>query len=497
MEFTYVLPLILLCITFSCFNLLRRRRRSPSPGPYPFPIIGNIHQLGPKPHQSLTNLSKIHGPLMHLKLGTIHAVIISSPELAREILQRHDQSFPGRMATAATRALGHHLSSLACLPAGSQWRLLRRLCREEMFSPPRLDAGRQLRRRNLQKLIGYVGECCDDRKSVDVNEAAFVTSLNLISNTLFSVDFADYGEGSLKGIVHGLMRVLGSFNVADYFPIVGVFDPQGIERDAGMYMGRLMEVFDGIIDGRKESPEKKDDLLEALLSREKESELSRDDIKHLLLDLFVAGTDTTSGTVEWIMTELIRNPSILSKAKSELQTILGQNKALLEESDISKLPYLQAVVKETFRYHPPGPFISRQKDGDEGEIGGHVVPRNAVVLVNIWAIGRDSRIWGNPDAFEPERFLNENIVMDVKGQDFELIPFGAGRRICPGQALAHRMVHVMVGALVHNFDWKVENDGINGEELDVSEKFGLSLQKAVPLKAMPIKLYDRGSNLLK
>ena len=126
-----------------------------------------------------------------------------------------------------------------------------------------------------------------------------------------------------------------------------------------------------------------------------------------------------------------------------------------------------------------------------------MVPRNAVVLVNIWAIGRDSRIWGNPDAFEPERFLNENIVMDVKGQDFELIPFGAGRRICPGQALAHRMVHVMVGALVHNFDWKVENDGINGEELDVSEKFGLSLQKAVPLKAMPIKLYDRGSNLLK
>lgn len=121
---------------------------------------------------------------------------------------------------------------------------------------------------------------------MDVNEAAFVTSLNLISNTLFSVDFADYGEGSsqeLKGIVHGLMRVLGSFNVADYFPIVGVFDPQGIERDAGRYMGRLMEVFDGIIDGRKESPEKKDDLLEALLSREKVSELSRDDIKHLLL----------------------------------------------------------------------------------------------------------------------------------------------------------------------------------------------------------------------
>lgn len=178
------------------------------------------------------------------------------------------------------------------------------------------------------------------------------------------------------------------------------------------------------------------------------------------------------------MTELLRNPNTLSKTKTELRTVLGQNKALPEELDISKLPYLQAVIKETFRYHPPGPFIARQKDENELEISGYVVPKKALILINVWAIGRDSRIWKNPDSFEPERFLDREIE-----QNFELIPFGGGRRICPAQPLANRMVHLMVATLIHNFDWKLEN-----EEVDLNDKFGLSLQKALPLKALPIKL---------
>lgn len=185
------------------------------------------------------------------------------------------------------------------------------------------------------------------------------------------------------------------------------------------------------------------------------------------------------------MTELLRNPNTLTKAKIELQTVLGQHKVLLEESDISKLPYLQAVIKETFRYHPPGPFIARQKGENDLKISDFIVPKDAVVLINIWAIGRDSRIWKNPDSFEPERFLDGEI--DLKGQNFELIPFGGGRRICPGLPLAYRMVHLMVATLIHNFDWKLEN-GMRPKEVDLNEKFGLSLQKALPLKAMPIKL---------
>ncbi|KAK6160665.1 hypothetical protein DH2020_004046 [Rehmannia glutinosa] len=426
---------------------------------------------------------------MRLKFGSINTIVVSSPEIAQKILQKHDNAFPGRLKTAATQVLSRHDIAVSCLPVGGKWRILRKICREQMFSAQRLDSSRVLRREKVEKLLDYVNECCVNGRVVDIGEAAFVTSLNLISNTLFSVDFAEYKTGSsqeLKGIIHGLMSVIGRFNLADYIPILGVFDPQGIKRESEFYMRKLIEIFDGIIDEREKSTDKKNDLLEALMEisdGNQSDQFSRNDMKHLLLDLFVAGTDTTSGTVEWVMTELLRNPRIMSKAKKEIQTIIGKNKQV-DESDISKLPYLQAVIKETFRYHPPGPFLLRQKDEDELEINNYTISKNSVILINIWATGRDSRTWPNPNSFEPERFLNGEI--DVKGHNFELIPFGAGKRICPGLPLAHRMVHLMVASLIQEFDWELE-PGLKSKEMDMNEKFGLSLQKAVPLRAVPNK----------
>ncbi|KAL8523177.1 hypothetical protein ACS0TY_013228 [Phlomoides rotata] len=360
--------ILLLCITWLVFHLLKTNpgHRKLPPGPYSLPIIGNILQFGKKPHQSLAKLSQTYGPLMHLKLGSLDIIVVSSPEISKQILQLHDNAFPGRMASAATTAHNHHSTSVACLPVGHQWRTLRKICRERI---------RGLRQEKIQKLLNYVDKCCVDRKAMDIGESPFVTSLNLISSSLFSVEFADYGEGSpqeLKEIIRGLMGVFGRPNVADSFPILGMLDPQGIKREAEFYMGKLLAIFDG--------------------------------------------TDTTSGTVEWAMTELLRNPKVLSKSQKELQAVIGENKQV-EESDISNLPYLQAVIKETFRYHPPGPFLARRKDKNDVKIDIYIIPKNAIVLVNI--------------------FLNAEI--DVKRHSFELIPFGAGRRICPGVPLAYRM----------------------------------------------------------
>lgn len=164
---------------------------------------------------------------------------------------------------------------------------------------------------------------------------------------------------------------------------------------------------------------------------------------------------------------------------------IEENKQI-EESDIARLPYLQAVVKETFRLHPAVPFLVPHKASFDVEINGYIVPKNAQVLINVWASGRDPSVWANADKFAPERFLNENDGVDFKGRDFELIPFGAGRRICPGLPLANRMVHQMLATLVGNFEWELE--GIKGEEMDMDEKFGLTLQKAIPLRAIPTKL---------
>ena len=183
------------------------------------------------------------------------------------------------------------------------------------------------------------------------------------------------------------------------------------------------------------------------------------------------------------MAELLNNPKAMAKARSELDEVLGKG-MIVEESDISKLPYLQAVVKETFRLHPPVPFLVPRKTEMESEILGYEVPKNAQVLVNVWAIGRDPMLWTNPNSFVPERFLECEI--DVKGRDFQLIPFGAGRRICPGLLLGHRMVHLMLASLLHSFDWKLE-DGMKPEDMDMTEKFGFTLRKAQPLQAVPIK----------
>ncbi|KAI3444656.1 hypothetical protein Pfo_001321 [Paulownia fortunei] len=488
--------LVLISIMWICTIILTsnsRARKSSKlpPGPYQFPIIGNILDLGSKPHQSLSKLSNKYGPVMSLKLGSITTIVVSSPETAKIVLQKHDLAFSSRTIPSAAKSLNHDKFSMAWLPVENQWRKLRKICKEQMFSVSRLDAGQGLRREKLQKLCDYVKEYCQKGLAVDIGEAAFTTSLNLMSATLFSVEFAQFNSDSsqeMKDVVWGVMKCLGTPNLADYFPVLKSADPQGILSEAKIYFEKLFAIFDGIIDEKLNCRGEKNDLVEALidLNQKDEAELSRNDIRHLLLDLFVAGTDTTSGTVEWAMAELLRKPVKMSRVRGEITDIIGKNQ-IIQESDIPRLPYLQAVVKETFRLHPAAPFLVPHKAEADVEINGYTVPKNAQILVNVWASGRDSRTWPNADSFMPERFLDHNDQIDFRGKDFELIPFGAGRRICPGLPLAYRMVHLMLASLVGNFGWKLE-ESTKPEELDMNEKFGLTLQKVIPLKAFPMKL---------
>ena len=184
------------------------------------------------------------------------------------------------------------------------------------------------------------------------------------------------------------------------------------------------------------------------------------------------------------MTELLRNPKVMSKAIEELELIIGRGKPV-EESHIFRLPYLQAIMKETFRLHPPVPFLLPRKAERDVDIYGYAIPKDAQVLVNVWTIARDPSSWDNPDLFSPERFLGSEI--DIKGTNFELAPFGAGRRICPGMQLAIRILLLMLGSLINSFNWKLE-DGIKLEDIDMDDKFGITLQKAQPLRVVPIKI---------
>ncbi|KAL3831174.1 hypothetical protein ACJIZ3_019976 [Penstemon smallii] len=493
-----VLPFMVAVWAWFCFNKRSKSRRQRSaqlcPGPYPFPLIGNILQLGRNPHQSLEKLSKTYGPLMSLHLGSIYTVVVSSPEMAKEILQKHDLVFSSRTIPAAVQSHDHHKNSIGLLPVGNKWRDFRKICKEQMFSTQHLEASQGLRQEKLRKLCDYVQECCVKGRVVNIGEVAFVTTLNFMSATLFSVDFTNFDSDTThewKETMEGLFAIVAAPNFADFFPLLKKFDPQGIKRRADLYFGKLLSMFENVINQRLESRRThsdtsfKKDLLEGLLelSEGSEYDLSPKVMKHLLLDLFNAGTDTTASTVEWALTELLRNPNKMSIAKNELITVIGKN-IRVKESDISKLSYLQAVIKEVLRLHPPAPLLVPRKSEVDVEINGYIIPKNSQIFVNVWAIGRDSSIWPNPNTFEPERFLDSKI--DFKGQDFEFIPFGSGRRMCPGLQIADRMLLIMVASLIHNFNWELE-PGTKQEELDIREKFGLALHKEVPLKALPVK----------
>ncbi|XP_075085309.1 geraniol 8-hydroxylase-like isoform X1 [Nicotiana tabacum] len=437
--FTLVFGSIFACV-FLLF--LSKRNKKLPPGPIQLPIIGNLfHLLGAKPHISLANLAKIYGPIMSLKLGQITTIVISSSTMAKQVLQKQDQAFSNRFIPNALQAHNHSKFSVTWLPVSPTWRTLRRILNSNILSLTKLDSNQHLRSQKVE----------------------------------------------LKDVIWNIVAEAGKPNLVDFFPILENIDPQRIRRNMDIHFGKLFVLFDGLINERLEEKRRnnseKNDVLEVFLKirEENSEEIDQNHINSLLLDIFIGGTDTTTSTVEWAMAEILRQPEIRKKVQAELAEVVGKGKPI-EEDDVSRLPYLQCIVKETLRMHPPVPFLLPRKVEQDVELCDYIIPKGSQVLVNVWAIGRDSALWEEPLVFKPERFWSSEL--DVRGKDFELIPFGAGRRICPGLPLAAlRMVPVMVGSLLNSFNWKLE-EGINPEELDMEEKFGITLAKACPLRAI-------------
>nr|XP_043607913.1 7-ethoxycoumarin O-deethylase-like [Erigeron canadensis] len=460
------------------------------PGPTRLPIIGNLHLLGDKPHQSLTKLAKIHGPIMSLKLGHITTVVISSAAAAKEVLQKQDFDFSSRYIPDALNARNHSDYSVSWLPVGTQWRTLRKILSTNIFANNSLYSNQHLRSQKVHELMAYCKKASQANESVDIGRAAFRTTMNLLSNTVFSKDLTDPYEDSgkeFKEVVGNIMVEAGKPNLVDFFPVLKKIDPQKIRTRMSHHFGKVLEMFEHLINerlGMGESNQK--DVLDVCLkiNQENPDEINHAHIKSLFLDLFAAGTDTTSNTLEWAMTELLCNPLVMEKAKLEIAEVIGKGK-IVKEDDVLSLPYLSCIVKETLRMHPPVPLLLPRKVENEVNLSGYTIPKGTQVLVNAYAIGRDPTIWEDSLEFNPERFMVSKL--DIRGQDFELIPFGAGRRICPGLPLAMRMLPVMLGSLLNNFDWYIDTKTIC-KELDMTEKFGITIQKSIPLCVVPVPL---------
>ncbi|XP_030492914.1 cytochrome P450 71AP13-like [Cannabis sativa] len=197
-------------------------------------------------------------------------------------------------------------------------------------------------------------------------------------------------------------------------------------------------------------------------------------------DMFAAGTDTTFIVLDWAMIELITNPKALEEAQAELQSVLGERKVVLE-SDLPQLNYMRAVIKETFRLHPPAPVLVPRESLEHVTIEGYDIPAKTRIIVNAWAIGRDPETWEDPEIFKPERFLNSSI--DFKGQDYELIPFGAGRRVCPAITFGIASIEIALAQLLHSFHWELP-PGVTPKDLDMTEVFGITMHRKVGLEVL-------------
>ncbi|XP_072957616.1 cytochrome P450 76A1 [Typha angustifolia] len=503
MEF--ILVALLVALMLCTFSLLHRRLlhltnqsthfRLP-PGPKPLPILGNLLQLGYRPHWTLAQMARSYGPVMLVSLGNMRTVVVSSSAAAREMFRDHDAALAGRMVYEAMRFESTNEGSIITAQLGVEWRMLRRLCTTGFFATARLDAMANVRCRCVEGLVRRVA----DAPHVDLGRLLFLTSFNHTGNLVMSRDLLDSKEGTLLFHHAGrIMELVGKPNVSDFIPALRRFDPQGVRKGMDHHIQSALNVVSGFLKERVARREregsgedKKKDLLDVLLDFEGDGveepkKLSSETIVKVILEIFIAGIDTTAGTMEWAMAELINHPEVMRKAQAELRGSIATNKEHLEERDVLNLPYLKGVINETLRLHPPLPFLVPHKALKPCTLLGYHVPQDTQIFVNVWGIGRDPNSWVNPDEFKPERFveMEGNNQVEYKGHHFEFLPFGSGRRKCPAIPLVSRLLPLVIGSLLYFFDWELPN-GQDPTRMDMRESMGISLRKDVSLSVVAV-----------
>ncbi|XP_068646092.1 corytuberine synthase-like [Aristolochia californica] len=463
------------------FLLLKQfQRKNLPPGPFPWPIVGNIFSMPSKsPHVDLMKLSRIHGPLMLVKFGAQPVVIASNQESAMEILKTHDKTMSGRYIPHSLRMNDHTEHSVVWTDCTDNWKMLRRIARTELFTTKMLDAHIHVRERKVAEMLQYV----EGKKgeAVKITEFVFGTLLNILGHVVFSQDVFRYGEKGdevgMQRLIREMLYIAASPNLADFYPIIGGLDLNGLNRACLQRLKDVVALWTPVVKERRAmNDNSKHDFLQVLL----DNGFRDPQINAIFLETFGPGSETSSTTIEWAMAELIKHPKQLTKVVEELDREVGNG--TLTEAHLPRLQYLQACIKETMRLHPAAPFLIPHRAVETTQVMGYTVPKDCQVLVNAYAIGRDPNSWTDPDSFLPERFLESEL--DYNGNHFQFIPFGAGRRMCMGLPLASRTIPLILGALLHSFDWDLP-DGMEPEKLELNEKLSLTLVRDPPLVAIP------------
>ncbi|KAJ9181141.1 hypothetical protein P3X46_009304 [Hevea brasiliensis] len=484
------------------FDKARNKYRLP-PSPRALPIIGHMHLLGPIPHQAFHKLSIRYGPLVYFFIGSKPCVLASTPEMAKEILKNNESNFMNRPKVANLDYLTYGSADFATIPYGPHWKFMKKLCMTELLGSRTLDQFLPIRQEETKRFLKVVLKKAEAKEAVNIGGELMRLTNNIISRMVLRTRCSDKEDeaGEVRKLVKELNELGAKFNLSDSIWFCKNLDLQGFEKrlkDARDRYDNMMErIMKKHEDARKneevgDGGDTMKDLLDLLLDiyedENAERRLTRENIKAFIMNIFGAGTDTSSITVEWGLAELINHPHVMEKARLEIDSVVGKTR-LVQESDIANLPYLQAIVKEVLRLHPTGPLIVRESSED-CMIAGYTIPAKTRLFVNVWSLGRDPNYWENPLEFRPERFRSEewsgkSNMLDVRGQYFHLLPFGTGRRSCPGASLALQFVPTTLAAIIQCFELKVGDGDINGT-VDMEEGPGLTLPRAHSLVCFPV-----------
>lgn len=475
------------------------------PGPFSWPIIGNLHQLTLPAHRTLKQLADKYGPIFLLRLGSVPTVVVSSTEMATLFLKTHDLIFAGRPLTAVGKYLLYNYKDVVLAPYGDYWRQMRKVCVLELLTPKRIESFKSVREEEASAMIRSIWkESLRGTIAVDVSKAVTNMTWNttwriLVGKRISDEELRDKGKG-FKELVLNASSALGDFNIGEFVPYLDWLDLQGVKRRMKA-ANKTFDVFaEHLIEEhanhRKAAARATSDhghaepvkdfvdvLLDMAETDTKGVKISRENIKALLFDMFAGGIDTTSSTLEWAMSELLRHPLAMKRLRDEIDSVVGEHRNV-NESDLASMKYLHFVVKETLRLYPPVPIALPHESLEAATVGAYYIPKKAWLIVNLWAIGRDPSVWG-PDAseFKPDRFIGKgHIDFTAQADKLRMIPFGAGRRGCPGFPMAIPVIELALAQLLHVFDWRVEGDP---SALDMSEACGVTLPRKLHLFAFP------------
>ncbi|EYU23760.1 hypothetical protein MIMGU_mgv1a026908mg [Erythranthe guttata] len=477
------------------------------------PFTGHLHLMagggggggGGLPHIKLAALADEHGPVFTIRLGVHRAMVVSSSDLAKELFTAFDAAISSRPKLRGAKHLGRDFATFGFSPYSAYWKELRKIVSVELLSNRRIELLRKVRVSEIDESVKELYKLCERKKDqvynsggggvlVDMKEWFGNLNLNVVLRMVAGKRFNGDAEETRRCLVvmRDFFRLAGTFVPADALPYLGWMDLGGREKKMKETAKELDEIVGGWLAEHREKEYSGDDddrdfmdvMLSVIQSANLRGQYDADTIiKATCESLIAGGTDTTSIMLVWALCLLLINRRVLKKAQEELDVRVGRERRV-NESDINSLVYLQAIAKETLRLHPASPLGGFREFTEDINIRGYNVPKGTWLIVNLWKLHRDPRVWGE-DAmeFRPERFLSgPHMNLDVKGQDFELIPFGAGRRICPGTSFGMHMLHLVLANVLQAFDLSTVSD----EVVDMAETVGLTNNKAMPLNVLVV-----------